>query len=102
MYYSPKYRANQILGKPNILPNGAETPCAWTPSGQNLGSDWVAVGFAEPIKIKQVAICENVNPGSISQILAINKEGEEILIYTNEESTLKETGRIWNVIIPIT
>jgi outer membrane protein OmpA-like peptidoglycan-associated protein len=102
MYYSPKFRATQILGKPNVLPNGVTTPCAWSPSGANIGTDWISVGFAEGMKIKQVAVCENVNPDGISQIFGISKNGEEILLYENSEDPTKEDGRIWNVIIPET
>lgn len=102
MHYSPKYRATQILGKPNVFPTGISTPCAWSPSGANIGTDWVSVGFAEGMKIKQVAVCENVNPGGISQVLGINKNGEEILLYDNSEATTKEAGRIWNIFIPET
>lgn len=102
MYYSPKYRATQTIGKPNVLPTGVGTPCAWSPSGANIGSDWVSVGFAEGMKIKQVAVCENANPGGIAQIFGINSNGEEVLIYENAEPPTKEAGRIWNVIIPET
>lgn len=102
MNYSPKYRATQVLGKPNVFPDGIETPCAWTPSGENIGKDWIAVRFAKGMKIKQVAISENLNPGAISQIFGINEAGEEILIYSNEEAPVKEKGRIWNVVIPET
>jgi outer membrane protein OmpA-like peptidoglycan-associated protein len=102
MYYSPKFRAIQILGKPNVLPTGIMTPCAWAPSGANIGTDWISVGFVEGMKIKQVAVCENFNPGGISQVFGINSDGEEILIYENSEAPTKEDGRIWSIIIPET
>lgn len=102
MNYSPKNRALQAVGKPNILPNGTLTPCAWSPSGSNYGSDWISVGFSKGLKIKQVAVSENVNPGAITKIYGISKEGTEVLLLNNTKEAPKEEGRLWVVILPET
>lgn len=102
MNHTPAYGATQVLGKPNMLVGGVETPCAWTPNGANFGEDWISVGFAEPMKIKQVAVCETINPGAITHIFALNEAGEAILLHTNKEALVKEAGRVWHVTFPET
>lgn len=102
MHFSPKYRAKGVLGKPNVFPTGIESPCAWTPNGAEFGEDDIKVGFEHPMKIRQVAVSENLTPGGITKITAFDKDGKEYVIVENKEGIAKERGRLWNTIIPET
>lgn len=94
-----QFGAAQLLGKPNKLPSVGSSPCAWSPASQNNpGGEWVKVGFEIPQKIRQVAVAESQNPGSIQKIYAYDTNQKAHLIYQNFNlSPLKEKGRMFRV-----
>ncbi|MCX6215678.1 OmpA family protein [Spirosoma sp.] len=80
--YGEQYKASQALGRPSKLPNTGESPCAWAPFyADGTADEWIQVGFAKPMHARQVVIAENVNPGSVVRVLAIDSKGTEHLIY---------------------
>ena len=76
-----RYRAQQVLGKPNKLPAIGSSPCAWSPARQNMGTEWIEVGFEVPQAIQQVAIGESYNPGAILKVEALGEKGQALTIY---------------------
>ncbi|MCP9770998.1 flagellar motor protein MotB [Lacihabitans sp. LS3-19] len=100
--YSPKHRAVQILGKPNVLPQTVSSPCSWRPTGSGFGEDYIKVGFPKAIKVKQIVIGETVNPGAVGRIFGYSKDNTEILLYENRDPAPRLSGRTWNVLIPET
>lgn len=81
---SNQFKAVQVLGKPNKLPATGQSPTAWSPSKpDNPEGEWIKVGFEEPIEIKQIAIAENYNPGSITHIYAYDLSDQEFLLFRN-------------------
>lgn len=100
--YSPKYRAIQILNKPNVLPQTVSSPCSWRPTGSGFGEDYIKVGFEKAIKVRQVIIGETVSPGAIGRVFGYTKDNTEILLYENRDPAPRLSGRIWNIIIPET
>ncbi|GAB3339244.1 hypothetical protein GCM10027299_52040 [Larkinella ripae] len=81
--YTQQYRASQILGKPNRLPQVGDSPCAWSPlypDGPN--DEWITVRFSESIPIRQIAIFQSGNPGAISQVFVIDGSGRETPVYS--------------------
>ncbi|MEX2235032.1 MAG: OmpA family protein, partial [Cyclobacteriaceae bacterium] len=56
-----QYSAQQILGKPNVLPSGGQSPNAWAPDKPRR-KEFLKVGFDRPISIQQIAIAESHNP----------------------------------------
>jgi outer membrane protein OmpA-like peptidoglycan-associated protein len=99
-----QYGAEQILGKPNKLPAIGSSPCAWMPSQEsNPGAEeWIKVGYSEPMRIRQVAIAENLNAGSVSRIYAYDEQNREYLLFENTKDTTRTPGRIMNVMVPET
>ncbi|ADB38560.1 OmpA family protein [Spirosoma linguale] len=80
--YGEQYKASQALGRPSKLPDTGESPCAWAPFyADGTADEWIQVGFAKPIHARQVVIAENVNPGSVVRVLAIDPKGAEHPIY---------------------
>jgi outer membrane protein OmpA-like peptidoglycan-associated protein len=99
----PQYRAIQILGIPNMLPQIGNSKCAWSPSGADTyAEEYIKVGFENPIKIRQVCIAENLNPGAVVRVLAYDSTDKEYLIHENKEDGPTVKGRMWNVIVPQT
>ncbi|MDQ6476920.1 OmpA family protein [Dyadobacter sp. LHD-138] len=92
------FRSKQILGEPSKLPDFGNSPCAWspaTPDGRN--EEWIKVGFEKSIALKQVAIAENFNPGSVTRVYAYNETGKEFLIYDEKASPLAVKGRMLHI-----
>ncbi len=93
-----QYSAQQILGKPNVLPAGGENPGAWTPDRANK-KEFVKVGFATPINIRQIAIAESYNPTAIFRVLVYDESGTEYEINTFNPKPVPLKARVMNVFI---
>ncbi|AKD58418.1 OmpA family protein [Spirosoma radiotolerans] len=80
--YGEQYKAIQALGRPNKLPDVGESPCAWAPFyADGTADEWIQVGFAKPMRARQIVVAENVNPGSIVKVIAIDEKGAEHVVY---------------------
>lgn len=93
-----QYRAVQALGKPNKLPQGESGATAWRPELPDNGEEWLKVGFATPLAIRQIAIAENAGAGCITSVLAYDTQNKEYTVYTGKpETTQRGAGilRIW-------
>ncbi len=101
---SPKFSANQVLGKPNTMPDYGFSNCSWTPKTQNsLLDEWIKVAFLNPINVQQIIFAENFNPGAVSKIILYDSAGFEQLVYNKFElQPISEKGRIFNIFIPLT
>ncbi len=89
-----QYSVNQVLGKPNVLPNLGANPNAWSPKKKGR-KEFVKVGFNLPMPIQQVAIAETHNPGGIEKIYAYDNEGKEYLLHAFEPRHLPIEGRLF-------
>lgn len=92
------FRSKQILGEPNKLPDFGNSPCAWspaTPDGRN--EEWIKVGFEKSVALKQVAIAESFNPGSVTRVYAYNEAGKEFLLYDEKAGPLSTKGRMLHI-----
>lgn len=99
----PQYRAIQVLGSPNKLPQKGESVCAWSTAGADTyAEEYIKVGFENPVRIKQVSIGENWGAGAIVRVLAYDSTDREYIIHENKEDGPTEKGRMWNIIIPQT
>ncbi len=96
---TPKqYGAQQIVGKPNKLPNVGSSVCAWSPATEaSLNDEWIKVGYSKPMRIKQIAVAENFNAGCISRIYGYDVNDKEYLLYTNTKDTTYVLGRMLNI-----
>ncbi len=101
---SKQYSAYQVLGPPSIMPDFGPSPCAWSPrSPDYVKGEWIHVGFESPVKVRQIAIHENVNPGSITGIYLYDFSNKEYLVYSKPAFKAKgKPGRMLHIIIPET
>ena len=76
-----RYRAQQALEIPNKLPAIGSSPCAWSPSKQNEGIEWIHLAFKNPQKIRQVAIGESYHPGSIVEVILFDEAGQSYSVF---------------------
>lgn len=101
---SKQYKAEQVLGKPNVFPGLGSSPAAWSPelANNDIREEFIHVGFAKAVAIKQVLIVENFNAGSIAEIYAYDTQGKENLIYKNPNIRSEGRGRLFSLPIPQT
>ncbi len=97
-YQQPSFqKANQILGRPNVLPQTVLSGLAWMPNGANFDEDWIQVGFSKPQFVQQIVVAENYNAGAISKIFLYDAQGKEYQVYNEPFVPIKGTGRLWYV-----
>jgi OOP family OmpA-OmpF porin len=93
-----QYSARQILGKPNVLPAGGQNPNAWTPDRPKR-KEWIKVGFANPIQIRQIAIAESHNPSALMSITLYDEQDNAHKIRETTPVVVPRLGRMFNLII---
>ena len=93
-----QYSAQQILGKPDVLPAGGESPNAWTPERANK-KEFIKVGFDNPIRIRQIAVAESFNPSALYKVYAYDQGGTEYLVNTFSPRSVPLNGRMLNIVI---
>lgn len=93
-----QYSAQQILGKPNVLPNLGASPNAWVPKRKGR-QEYIVVRFDRPMRIQQIAIAETHNPGGISSITAFDQNNRAHVLHEFEPSYLPIEGRLLRVFI---
>jgi outer membrane protein OmpA-like peptidoglycan-associated protein len=91
-----QYAASQALGKPNVLPAAGQNPGAWTPDKPKR-VEFIKLGYANPTQIRQIAIAESLNPGSLYKIYIYDESGAEHLINTFIPQAVALQGRMLNV-----
>ncbi|UZR92751.1 OmpA family protein [Chondrinema litorale] len=97
------YRAQQALGKPNKLPVLEDSPCAWSPSEENKGIEWIHLGYNNPMQIQQVAIGENYNAGSIVEIILFDEAGNAHTVYdVSQQNSPDDKEGMFHVLFKLT
>ena len=101
-YSDTKWSAQQVLGKPNTMPQGGQGECSWVPDNKEK-EVWIKVGFEKPMQIRQVVVAENYHPGSIYGIIAWDStENISKIVYDEKALRLEEKSRMLNAIFPLT
>jgi OmpA-OmpF porin, OOP family len=93
-----QYSAQQALGKPNVLPAGGQSPNAWTPDKPKR-KEFLKVGFATPMAIRQVAVAESYNPSALFRVLVYDESGKEYVLNTLNPMAVPLKGRMLNVFV---
>lgn len=96
-----QYSAQQALMRPNVLPKTGESPNAWTPRDPN-STEFIKVGFENPMRIQQIAIGESYNPGSVSQVFVYDESGNEYSVYEFDPEPAGNQGRLLNIFFEMT
>ncbi len=91
-----QYSATQALGKPNVLPAGGQNANAWTPDKPKR-SEFIKLGYAQPMQIQQVAIAESYNPGSLFKVWIYEETGVEHLVGTFNPQAVPIVAQMRNV-----
>jgi OmpA-OmpF porin, OOP family len=93
-----QYSSKQALGKPNVLPAGGQSPNAWSPDMPKR-KEFLKLGYANPIQIRQIAVAESHNPSAISRVLAYDEAGKEHEIASLNPMVVPLKGRMLNIFV---
>jgi len=93
-----QYSAKQVLGKPNVLPAAGENPNAWSPDRPKR-KEFIKVGYATPMSIRQIAVAESHNPSAIYRVFVYDEAGKEYLVNTLNPMAVPLKGRMLNLFI---
>jgi outer membrane protein OmpA-like peptidoglycan-associated protein len=103
------YSAKQVLGRPNKMPAEGFSPVAWSPLAADRSvQEWIKVGFRKQMKIRQLAVAENCNAGSISQVFLYDTEGNEYEIFkdtllaSNKSKDNSQKAKWFRLFFPLT
>lgn len=91
-----EYSAEQVLGKPNALPQGGDNPNAWMPAKPNK-LEYVTVSFDRAIKVQQIVIAESYNPSAVYELYLYNEKGDEFLVHTFEPRPIDLKSRLLRI-----
>ena len=96
-----EYAAEQIIGPPSDL-NSIESPVtAWKPKDDSR-KEFLHVAFAKPMRIKQVIVIENSNPGGVCRVVLYDKNNMEYEVYKAKADTLDVPYRVFSVKFDLT
>ena len=79
-----QYGIKRILGKPDAFPQAGSSPNAWSPKNALKYRDILEVGFEKPQTVKQVAIFENLNSGSVEKISVADGSGNYQVVWVRK------------------
>jgi outer membrane protein OmpA-like peptidoglycan-associated protein len=88
-----EYSAEQVLGKPNALPQGGDNPNAWMPAKPNK-LEFITVSFERAIRVQQIVIAESYNPSAVYEIYLYDQKGTEYLVHTFEPRPVDLKSRL--------
>lgn len=101
--YTKEFRAIQVLGRPNKLPQFGSSFCAWSPASPDDTLEWIKVGYKIPMQVRQIAVAESFNEGAIEKIFLYDEHDKGYKVYEHKRiDTVAAPGRMLNVIIPLT
>lgn len=93
-----QYSAQQVLGKPNVLPAAGPSPNAWSPDRPKR-KEFIKLGYATPMSIRQIAVAESHNPSAIYRVFVYDEAGKEYLVSTLNPMSVPLKGRMLNIFI---
>ncbi|MEO5912416.1 MAG: hypothetical protein ABIP95_16135 [Pelobium sp.] len=71
-----QYSSRRVIGKPDVFPQGGDSPNAWAPKNAQDGHDFIEVEFEKAQTVKQIAIFENLNTGCLVKVLLGTGDGK--------------------------
>ncbi len=93
-----EYSAEQVLGKPNAMPQGGDNPNAWMPAKPNK-LEFISVAFDKAIRVEQIVIAESYNPSAVYEIYLYDKGGNEFLVNTFSPRPIDLKSRLLRIYI---
>ena len=101
-YTASSWSAQQVLGPPNVYPNGGDNSQAWASLAADSGPEWIEVAYAQPMPTSGVHIFETFHPGAVSHVELITTSGAHIVAYDGAATVASEAARELHVDVACT
>lgn len=100
-FQSSANKANQVLGKPNVLPQFVRSGLAWQPAFKTLDSqEFIKVSFDTTIAIQQISIAKNFGEATIEKVIAFDSLMQTYVLFQQIDSLqAPEKGEMFNIIL---
>lgn len=79
-YSAASWSAQQALGAPNVYPRAGDIEGAWASREPDASSEFIELGFAQPMRASALLVYETFNPGAIASIELITERGAHISV----------------------
>jgi hypothetical protein len=79
-YSADAWSARQVLGPPDVYPGSGDNGRAWASREADAGDEFIEVGFAQPMSMRELQIYETFNPGAVASIDATTVSGRHIVL----------------------
>lgn len=92
--------AQQALGPFSVMPGYGASPAAWSPASDWTESgEWIHLAF--PLTdVRQIALFENFNPGSIDRIILIDDKRKEHVVFQDTLNYIPDRNGIVRYVFP--
>lgn len=94
-YGSDSWSAQQALGEPDTFECGDFTT-AWASDSPN-GPETLTLRFEEPVVPTQINIYESYNPGAITQVIVIQPDGVETVVFNSTPNVVEACPRVLTI-----
>src|SRR6185295_14416264 len=78
------YGPQQVIGEPDVF-KGGDSQNAWCPSTADGQVEWLLLEYETPVKIAEVKVYANQNPGALSQISTFGADGIETTAWKGKD-----------------
>jgi len=97
------WSADQMLGPPDVYPDGVDDPRAWASLTADGQPEYVDLQFSDPAPIDFVSVYETFNPGAVSSVLVLNAgTGLFEQVWSGTAAAAPDAARIFTVTFPQT
>ena len=79
-YSTSSWSAEQALGEPDVFPNSGDLANAWASREPDAKSEFIELGFDQPMRMRALEIYETYNPGAITSVELITEQGTRIAL----------------------
>ncbi len=80
-YSTDSWSAAQVLGPPDALPGGADSPNAWASTEADSRTEFLEVAFAGRHRMSAIEVVESYNPGAVSRVELILADGSRSVVH---------------------
>ena len=73
------YQAIQATGVPNPVGENMDSPYSWCPAIKDSGTEWLTLGYDQPIAVSTITIHGNYAPSAVVRVVKVTDGKEEEL-----------------------
>lgn len=102
-FSSGGWSASKALGSPDVYPMYGDYIQAWASASADGQREFITLGFANPMRVSNIAAYETLNPGAIDSVLVRDaSNGQWTLVWHQTAVAKPAISRLFEVNFPLT